>query len=167
MTQGESAPAELAPVARLALEAALEAVPAPAFVLGPHGRVCHANALARALLKEDPASITAQLAEVAGGSASASGIALTHLEHPGHLLAVLQPEAADAAARGAAAAVRWGLSDRQRQVLERLADGRSNRAIAEDLGCALGTVELHVSAILGRAGVQSRAELVARFWTAT
>jgi DNA-binding NarL/FixJ family response regulator len=129
--------------------------------------VCHANALARALLSSAPASITEQLAGLRGGSAPPPGIAVTHLDHPGHLLAVLQADLADAAARAAAAAVRWGLSDRQRQVLERLAEGWSNRAIADGLRCAPATVDVHVSAILERAGAESRAELVARLWTGT
>jgi DNA-binding NarL/FixJ family response regulator len=167
VTRGGAAPPELAPVARAALDAALEAVTAPAFVLGPRGRVCHANALGRALLESSPASVAELLAGLAGGSAAPPGIALTRLDHPEHLLAVLRPEVADAAARASAAAVRWGLSDRQRQVLALLADGKSNRAIAEALGCAPATVDVHVSAILERAGAQGRAELVARLWTGT
>ena len=166
-TQGRGPHRALAPIARRALEAALEAVPAPALVLGPGGRVCHANALARALLSSAPASMTARLDGLGDGSAPPPDIAVTHLEHPGHRLVVLRSESLDADARASAAAVRWGLSDRHRQVLALLADGTSNQAIAAKLGCATATVERHVSAILDRAGARSRAELVARVWTGT
>jgi DNA-binding NarL/FixJ family response regulator len=46
-----------------------------------------------------------------------------------------------------------------------VAQGRSNRQISRALGCAESTVELHVTALLAKAGCRSRAELVARFWT--
>lgn len=168
MTRGGVAPSELASVARAALDAALEAVPASAFVLGLRGRVCHANALGRALLASSSAPTTELLAVLAAGvSAPPRGVTVTPLEYPGHALAVFHPDAADAGARASAAAVRWGLSDRQREVLALLADGTSNRAIAEALGCAPATVDVHVSAILERAGAQGRAELVARLWTGT
>jgi DNA-binding CsgD family transcriptional regulator len=118
------------------------------------------------MLAAEPESVGARL-EAAAEGAAGCGIVLTRLEQPGHFLAVLPAGARDAKALGAAAALRWGLSERQREVLERLAEGRSNQAIAVELGCAIGTLELHVSTILERAGAASRAELVARFWTGT
>jgi len=67
--------------------------------------------------------------------------------------------------RLAAAARRWGLTPRQGEVVALAAGGLSNRAIADALGCAEGTVELHVTAVLRKAGCRSRTELVARFWS--
>lgn len=60
----------------------------------------------------------------------------------------------------------WGLSPRQVEVLQHLAHGASNREIAKALGVAERTVEVHVSELLKRAGVDARARLVARFWAA-
>jgi DNA-binding NarL/FixJ family response regulator len=59
----------------------------------------------------------------------------------------------------------WCLTPRQCDVLECVAKGASNKEIAETLGCALRTVELHVSNVLRQSGHESRAALVARFWS--
>ena len=71
----------------------------------------------------------------------------------------------DRASRLADAAVRWKLSPRQREVLERLASGAANKEIASAIGCAENTVELHVTQLLRKAQVSSRAQLIARFWS--
>lgn len=55
-----------------------------------------------------------------------------------------------------------GLTPRQQDVLELLAEGRSNSEIAARLYVASKTVEHHVSAILTKLGVASRAEAVER-----
>lgn len=59
------------------------------------------------------------------------------------------------------AAQRWVLTDRQGEVLEFLARGLSNKAIATQLGCAARTVEIHVAVILERASASSRCEVIA------
>jgi len=46
-----------------------------------------------------------------------------------------------------------------------VARGEANKSIAALLGCSEGAVEQHVTALLRRYGVESRARLVARFWT--
>jgi DNA-binding CsgD family transcriptional regulator len=66
--------------------------------------------------------------------------------------------------RLAALAVRWRLTPRQRQVLWLMAHGESNKRIAQQLGCAEGTVELHAGAILLKSGSSSRAGLAAHFF---
>jgi DNA-binding NarL/FixJ family response regulator len=63
-----------------------------------------------------------------------------------------------------AARVRWALTPRQCEVLERLAIGDSNKEIATSFGMSVRTVEQHVAEILKRAEVDSRLRLVARFW---
>jgi DNA-binding CsgD family transcriptional regulator len=63
------------------------------------------------------------------------------------------------------AVARWQLTPRQRQVLAVVAQGKSNKEIAQALGCAENTVELHVTQLLRRAEVKSRAELIAHFWS--
>ena len=63
------------------------------------------------------------------------------------------------------AAVRhFELTPRQREVLELLVLGHTNRTISELLRCAERTVELHVSAMLEKTGSDSRSHLVARVW---
>jgi len=58
----------------------------------------------------------------------------------------------------------WGLSPRQSRVLTELARGKSNKEIAEALGCAEVTVEYHLSAIRRKTGLKGRAALISRFW---
>ena len=62
------------------------------------------------------------------------------------------------------AVTRWKMSERQSQVLEHLAQGKANLAIAKALGCGVKTIEQHVGLILKKARVKNRAELVARIW---
>ncbi|MBI4199886.1 MAG: response regulator transcription factor [Chloroflexi bacterium] len=52
------------------------------------------------------------------------------------------------------------LSPREREVLELAAKGLRNRAIAENLGISVRTVEGHLNSILGKLGVSSRIEAV-------
>jgi DNA-binding NarL/FixJ family response regulator len=59
---------------------------------------------------------------------------------------------------------RWALTPRQTAVLAHVATGETNRRIAAALSCAESTVEQHVTALLEKAGCNSRVELVARFW---
>lgn len=54
------------------------------------------------------------------------------------------------------------LTNRQLEVLRLVADGLSNRAIADRLVISIKTVDHHVSAILNRLGVSSRAEAAFR-----
>jgi ATP/maltotriose-dependent transcriptional regulator MalT len=54
------------------------------------------------------------------------------------------------------------LSDRELEVLQLIADGASNREIAQELVLAIGTVKKHISNIFGKLGVSSRTQAVAR-----
>jgi DNA-binding NarL/FixJ family response regulator len=63
-----------------------------------------------------------------------------------------------------AARVRWGLSERQTQVLELVALGESNKTIAGILRLAEVTVETHVTSLLRKAGSESRTNLAVRVW---
>jgi LuxR family transcriptional regulator, maltose regulon positive regulatory protein len=69
------------------------------------------------------------------------------------------------AGRGGGAAVPGlvdPLTSREREVLEMLAAGRSNQAIASQLVVTLDTVKKHVSHVLGKLGAANRTEAVAR-----
>lgn len=54
------------------------------------------------------------------------------------------------------------LSARQRDVLERVLEGKPNRQIAEELAISLKTVEFHRARIMQKLGVRSAAELFRR-----
>lgn len=69
----------------------------------------------------------------------------------------------DLPVRASVVAAEWRLTARQTEVLLAILRGSSNKEIAAALGCAEGTVRLHVTQILKRAGVASRAELFAKF----
>jgi two-component system, NarL family, nitrate/nitrite response regulator NarL len=55
-----------------------------------------------------------------------------------------------------------GLTPREREVLALLAEGLANKAIAARLGISEHTAKFHVNAILGKLGVESRAEAIVR-----
>lgn len=66
------------------------------------------------------------------------------------------------AERVAGAAEEWRLTRRQREIVERTAQGMSNKEIANALGCAEVTVENHLTAVFRKAGVDGRNRLVAK-----
>ncbi|MCB9593296.1 MAG: response regulator transcription factor [Sandaracinaceae bacterium] len=53
------------------------------------------------------------------------------------------------------------LSRREREVFERLARGETQRAVAEELGLSVKTVETYRARIRDKLGLHSRADLVA------
>lgn len=55
------------------------------------------------------------------------------------------------------------LSDRQRDVLEQLAAGKSNKEIARKLGIAEGTVKVHLNAVFRALGVHNRVGAASAF----
>lgn len=55
-------------------------------------------------------------------------------------------------------------TERERAVLQLLARGCSNAQIAEQLHVSAATIKGHVGAILGKLGVSTRAEAIARAW---
>lgn len=68
---------------------------------------------------------------------------VTDLERDGTLLGIADP-----------------LTDRERQVLELVASGLPNKAIARELGISEHTVKFHVGSLLGKLGAGSRTEAV-------
>ena len=54
------------------------------------------------------------------------------------------------------------LTPRELEVLEALAQGLSNRAIAAQLGISEHTVKFHISSIFGKLGAENRTDAVRR-----
>jgi len=165
----------IAPVqARLAIErrlagapgCALEALGAPAFVVGPAAQIYEANASARVLLDTQGAEIHAALHAVLAGGTHPLGVELVALREPGggaRWLAIVRPSADERlAACVARAALRWSLSPRKREVLAMIVRGEPTTTIAAELGTSERSVELHVTSLFESAGVANRTALVAR-----
>ncbi|MDQ3264069.1 MAG: LuxR C-terminal-related transcriptional regulator [Myxococcota bacterium] len=148
-----------------ALHCALEQVGTAAFLLSPRGRVVEQNSAARAQLAADPALEQTLAATVRGMPTSFQLSVVTGPGMADHYLAVQRPQPRLATEAAARVAPRWRLTPRQTEVMALLAEGLSNRAIATRLGCSESTVEIHVSAVLAKAEVESRAALVARIWS--
>jgi DNA-binding NarL/FixJ family response regulator len=76
----------------------------------------------------------------------------------------LMPPEYPASARRAAKAAAGGLTEREREVVVLIAQGRTNRQIAEQLVIAEHTAERHVENILGKLDMTSRVQIAA--WAA-
>ena len=80
---------------------------------------------------------------------------------PPHLLECSPFEARDTADAGAAVCGSVDkLTRRQRDVLDRLVEGKSNKEIASELGLSAGTVKIHVSSIFKTLSVTNRTQAV-------
>ncbi len=161
-----------APLLSAALQATLEALAVPAFVTASRaGQVqIHATNSAGAAALDRPGSPMreALAAAVLGEPAPPGGplYRVQALEAPGlpACQLVVERRPATPQAQLLAATRRFELTPRQREVLELVLLGHTNRTISELLRCAESTVELHVSALLDKSGSDSRSHLVARVW---
>lgn len=150
----------------LAFDAALEAISAAAFLLDQQGSVLHANAAGLEALSREP-SLRRSLQELRRADATHAGFTVTRFSGrglPTCLLAIRRRAEADPKAMLPFFAREWSLTGRQAEVLTLIAAGESNRSIAVTLTCSERTVEHHVTQLLDKAQVDSRAALVARFW---
>jgi DNA-binding NarL/FixJ family response regulator len=66
----------------------------------------------------------------------------------------------EAPPRAARSVADLGLTERQRDVLALMVQGKPNKLICRELGLAEGTVKIHVSAILKALNVTSRTQAV-------
>ena len=150
--------------ARLALAglpAALEEIPGAAYVIDPAGRLVHANAAGRASFDAGRRTTVERLRAVARGR-EAPGLRVTRVRDGEHVRgAIVLANGGRGAEDWQAAAARMGLTPAQTRVLDRILHGLSNAAIAAELGVAERTIEAHVTAILQKAQVPSRAALIA------
>ncbi len=150
-----------------ALDLAISAIDAPAVVVDLGGTVLHANSNAATLFARDRQGVARSLVQAIAGAPADLDWALTPLRSRDKrhaFLAILRgprrgPRVADSLP---ATAQRWRLTPRQAQVLDLVSRGFTNALIADELGIGEGTVEFHLSAIFDKAGVESRAMLIAR-----
>jgi DNA-binding CsgD family transcriptional regulator/PAS domain-containing protein len=155
-----------ASLASSALAASLEAVNGAAWVLAPDGRIAHANSAGRARYDEDPTRTRSALEVCVAGVADPRLRAMPLREGDsglGHVVVEL-PDPASATFGVGTAAQRFRLTPAQTRVLERVARGISNATIAAELGVAERTIEAHVTAILVKAQVPSRAALIVQIF---
>lgn len=79
-----------------------------------------------------------------------------------HRLLFVEPFAVDHRELLRIAIAAWRPTERQGEVLEYVLEGHANKEIAEAVGVSPRTIEVHVTALLDKAGVDSRARLIAR-----
>ncbi len=151
---------------RRSLKAALEEIPTAAFIVDKVGRVVHANAVGRAQLDRYLAMTLSELNACIEGARDAR-FRRVPIGDPGRRESwlLVGPPAASREGLVAAAMGRWALTARQGEILSLLVYGMANKTIAGRLGCAVKTVEQHVSVVLAKAGADTRAALAAKFWS--
>lgn len=146
-----------------ALAVALDMIGRPALILDLEGRIERANDVAKHALQRD--AFVAALRRALDGDRQGWDVQPLRTSNGRHLVMAVQGhETRRAEVQLKATAVVHELSPRQREVLEGVILGRGNKAIANELGCTVKNVEYHVSRLLSRFDVQTRAELSAVVW---
>lgn len=56
-----------------------------------------------------------------------------------------------------------GLTEREREILESLSKGMTDRQLAEDFGISLITVKFHLKNLYGKMSVENRAQAIAKY----
>jgi DNA-binding CsgD family transcriptional regulator len=116
------------------------------------------RAVADAIERGTPIEITARVLDLATPAKAALAVGGTVLLQ---LHAGASPDGPVRSGAPDGESVTEPLTRREREVLELVAEGMSNRALAERLGISEHTVKSHVGALLGKLGAATRAELVA------
>jgi DNA-binding NarL/FixJ family response regulator len=113
---------------------------------------------------DDPSMILACLAAGAHGYVlqSSTTTLLLHALEMVESGGVFVPAALAAPARAAQGAAPANLTERQREVLRLLSGGRPTKAIARELGVAVGTVKVHLAAIYRALGATNRVEALVK-----
>jgi DNA-binding CsgD family transcriptional regulator len=145
-------------LARRCLLPLLEKIAEPTFVVRADGEVRYANASGHARRSHNPSNLERDLRDAIAGHA-ASGYVCTHLALNGwYLISAALARESDRAI--AFARKRFRLTSRQLEVLDLVLGGATNRTVSELLGISLRTVEVHLTTIYERTGVENRASLV-------
>ena len=123
----------------------------------PFGTEIHRSTHERAIR-----SIHAALGDNAFHAAWEAGLGLSVTDALDPVLAIVLPETATAPVTESPRSEQsFGLSKREREVLQLLTQGRTNQAIADQLFIAESTVKVHVTAIFTKLGVDSRSAATA------
>jgi DNA-binding CsgD family transcriptional regulator len=150
------------------LAAAIEELPVPAFLVETrHLHLELANAPGCALAARLGRALPERIREARAGAKN--GFRVVSVVVRGlseHALVLFDGDgpcvAPTTRARLARAARELTLTPRQQQVLAEIVAGQPNKVIAERLRCSVRAVEVHVTALLRKARVDSRAALVGR-----
>lgn len=153
------------PTVHAALESMLDRIGSPAFLVNGRGMLIEANAAGRSLVDERGREIGAAISDAIAGRASNLALELISIRDGAvpAWVAVVKDASLDSriVATVRCATHRWGLTPRQACVLERVVRGHANATIAADLSISERAVELHITALFDKVGVESRSALVA------
>jgi DNA-binding CsgD family transcriptional regulator len=152
-----------------ALVTALEAMAYPSFLVTASGNIEHANLIGRRALEQHPGEMRTGVRDWLAHHARRHGSPPIQVDQAGATslsVVVIRDEPWVEAARMSAAARAWRLSLRQAEVLAHLVRGDTNKDIATRLGVSPRTVEIHTSAILRKAGADTRTQLARLVWQA-
>lgn len=154
------------PMARVALQASLDLLASPAFIVSRRGTVLYANRRGQAELEKGGDELRASLARSArSGKESSDGRELvTALRCEGaavvyFLVTLRSPTSLEE--NVALVTQLWELTEKQRAVLQLVAEGYANKTIAQKLRCTERTVESHLTQIFQKSGTANRTALVA------
>lgn len=161
---------QAAPRTSAAFRAAIEQVGAAAFIIGARGTIHETNVAGRTLLTKDRAEIAGALEDALAGRANPREIALVPLVErgvAGYFLAIVRHDPVEGRIASCVqyCVTRWNLTPRQAEVLALAARGLANATIAATMRVGERNIEMHMTAIFDRAGVDSRAALVATVLT--
>jgi DNA-binding CsgD family transcriptional regulator len=147
------------------LGVALDAIGRAAFVVDARGRIIDANLQAKDLASSEGQAVRDELLAAVKRRAEHPRWAVTPVGLRGggvEYLVLMRAWNGDRLAlQVTRASLRWGLTERQSEVLAKLIDGNANQTIAAMLGVSERTVEVHITALFEKAQVESRSALIA------
>lgn len=150
------------------LDAALDAIGRAALILDAHGQVADANVQAKELLASEGRHLRDELVAAMRPRAEHPRWSVTPVRLRGggveYLVLARTGNVGREALQVARASRAWGLTPRQCEVLAKVIDGCANQTIAAFLGLSERTVEVHVTALLEKAQVESRSALIANVY---
>jgi DNA-binding NarL/FixJ family response regulator len=146
------------------LAVALQHIEGPAFLATKELQVFASNDAGQRLLESDPAATRQKLLQATRNRVPAPGAVKKVRGRDGvegWFIVLPRCEPRTTASRATLVARRAGLTAAQTRVLLALANGLTNRGIAEELRLSTRTVESHLFAIFDKLGVSTRAAVLA------